>query len=244
MSNFLYKFVAGFFMGIAEITPGISGATIAGLFNVYKDFLSSLTAFSQNPKDITFKKFMKNLNINFLIPLFSGMGIAIYLASFLIDYLITNHLFSFKIFLSSVMLVAVVKNTFIDHKWRESMKYWISFTIGIVIASIISMTLFSLNFENYFMLGLAGFFAFSAFLLPGISGSLVLVMLGVYPLVVESIKTLDLITITPLLFGFLLSFLFLPKQIVKRFINNEEKVKMLFSGLIAGSVPAVWLHLN
>jgi len=65
MSNVLYKFVAGFFMGIAEITPGISGATIAGLFNVYKDFLSSLTAFSQNPKDITFKRFMKNLNINF-----------------------------------------------------------------------------------------------------------------------------------------------------------------------------------
>ena len=75
------------------------------------------------------------------------------------------------------MIIAVVKNTFIDHKWNETMKYLISFTIGIVVASIISMTLLSLNFENYFMLGLAGFFAFSAFLLPGISGSLVLVML-------------------------------------------------------------------
>ena len=244
MSNVLYKFVAGFFMGIAEITPGISGATIAGLFNVYKDFLSSLTAFSQNPKDITFKKFINNLNINFLFPLLTGMGIAIYLASFLIDFLITNYLFIFKVFLSIVMIIAVVKNTFIDHKWNEIIKYWISFTIGIIVASIISMTLLSLNFENYFMLGLAGFFAFSAFLLPGISGSLVLVMLGVYPLVIESIKSLDFIAIAPLLFGFLLSFLFLPKQIVRGFIDNEEKVKMLFSGLITGSVPAVWLHIN
>ena len=74
MSNVLYKFVAGFFMGVAEITPGISGATIAGLFNVYKDFLSSLTAFSQNPKDITFEKVYQNLNINFLFPLLTGMG--------------------------------------------------------------------------------------------------------------------------------------------------------------------------
>ena len=41
MSKFFHRFVAGFFMGIAEITPGISGATIAGLFNVYKNFLSS-----------------------------------------------------------------------------------------------------------------------------------------------------------------------------------------------------------
>ena len=244
MSKVLYKFVAGFFMGVAEITPGISGATIAGLFNVYKDFLSSLTAFSQNPKDITFEKFIRNLNINFLFPLLTGMGIAIYLASFLIDFLITNYLFFFKIFLSIVMIIAVVKNTFIDHKWNETMKYLISFTIGIVVASIISMTLLSLNFENYFMLGLAGFFAFSAFLLPGISGSLVLVMLGVYPLVIESIKSLDFIAIAPLLFGFLLSFLFLPKQIVRGFIDNEEKVKMLFSGLITGSVPAVWLHIN
>ena len=197
-----------------------------------------------DPDGGNFKKFMKNLNINFLFPLLTGMGIAIYLASFLIDFLITNYLVIFKIFLSIVMIIAVVKNTFIDHKWNETMKYWISFTIGIVVASIISMTLLSLNFENYFMLGLAGFFAFSAFLLPGISGSLVLVMLGVYPLVIESIKSLDFIAIAPLLFGFFLSFLFLPKQIVRGFIDNEEKVKMLFSGLITGSIPAVWIHIN
>ena len=244
MSKVLHNFIAGFFMGIAEITPGISGATIAGLFNVYKDFLGSLTAFSPKLKDISLKKFLQDLNINFLIPLFSGMGIAIYLASFLIDYLITNHLFSFKIFLSSVMFVAVVKNTFIDHRWGITQRYWVNFLVGIALAAIVSMSLISFNFQDYLMLVFAGFFAFSAFLLPGISGSLVLVMLGVYPLVIESVKTLDLIAIAPLLFGFLLSFLFLPKQIVKRFIDNEERVKMLFSGLIAGSVPAVWLHLN
>ena len=106
------------------------------------------------------------------------------------------------------------------------------------------MSLISLNFDNYFLLGIAGFFAFSAFLLPGISGSLVLVMLGVYPLVIKSVKMLDLMAILPLLVGFMVSFLLLPKEIIKSFNRNEQKVKMLFSGLISGSISAVWIHLN
>ena len=55
MSKFFQRFLAGIFMGFAEITPGISGATIAGLFNVYKDFVSVLTACllytSPSPRD-------------------------------------------------------------------------------------------------------------------------------------------------------------------------------------------------
>ena len=231
-------------MGIAEITPGISGATIAGLFNVYKNFLSSLTAFNSNLRNISIEKFFQKLNPNFIFPLFMGMIIAIYMASFLIDILIINYLIAFKVFLTFVMFAAVLKNIFFDHKWAETRRYSISFFIGLSIALLISMSLVSFNFDNYFMLGIAGFFAFSAFLLPGISGSLVLVMLGVYPLVIKSVKMLDLMAILPLLVGFLISFLLLPKQIIKSFNRNEERIKMLFSGLISGSISAVWIPLN
>jgi len=244
MSKFFHRFVAGFFMGIAEITPGISGATIAGLFNVYKNFLSSLTAFNPNLRNFSIEKFFHKLNPNFIFPLFMGMIIAIYIASFLIDFLIINYLIAFKVFLTFVMLAAVIKNIFFDHKWAETRGYSISFFIGFCVALLISMSLVSLNFDNYFLLGIAGFFAFSAFLLPGISGSLVLVMLGVYPLVIKSVKMLDLMAILPLLVGFMVSFLLLPKEIIKSFNRNEQKIKMLFSGLISGSISAVWIHLN
>ena len=60
MSKFLYRFSAGFCMGVAEITPGISGATIAGIFNVYEPFIKVLSLF--NPKKLIsdFNNFFKN----------------------------------------------------------------------------------------------------------------------------------------------------------------------------------------
>ena len=58
MSKFSYKFFAGFCMGIAEITPGISGATIAGLFNVYKDFVNFLNVFNSSIDNFVISKFI------------------------------------------------------------------------------------------------------------------------------------------------------------------------------------------
>ena len=135
-------------MGFAEITPGISGATIAGLFNVYKDFVSVLTAF--NPKNILDKneKFVSNLNLPFIFPLICGMGIAVYAASFAIDYLISEHLFIFKVFLSLIMVIAVIKNCAFDHEIRDAIKFLRGFIFGFLIALAIALTLIEMNFNN------------------------------------------------------------------------------------------------
>ena len=231
-------------MGFAEVTPGISGATIAGLFNVYKDFVLVLTAF--NPKNILSKneKFLSNLNPPFIIPLICGMGIAVYAASFVIDYLISEHLIIFKIFLSFLMLTAVTKNCAFDHNIEEAAKYLMSGLVGFLIALAIALTLIEMNFDNSILLIIAGFLAFSAFILPGISGSLVLLLLGSYQFVISAIKLLDVIALLPFILGMTISFLFLPAEIIKSFKANEIRTKVFFSGLIIGSIPAVWLHLQ
>ena len=230
-------------MGIAEITPGISGATIAGLFNVYQGFISFLTAL--NPVKLTsgFKFFFKHIDFNFILPLLFGMAVSIYLSAFAIDFLINSYLFEFKIFLSLVMFFAVLKNCCFDQSVKDSMKFLLSFFLGIVIALVIATSLIQFDFNNIFLLIVAGLLAFTAFLLPGISGSLVLVILGVYDGVILSIKALDLYSLLPLIAGMALSFLIVPTQILKQFKSNLIQTKVLFSGLIFGSVPAVWLHL-
>ena len=231
-------------MGIAEITPGISGATIAGIFNVYKGFISFLKALNPvNLKD-GILIFLKKIDVNFIAPLILGMAISVYLSAFAIDYLISNYLFLFKIFLSLVMVFAVVKNCFFDQAYEKSKRYLLSFSIGILIALIIALSIFQLDFNNAVLLLIAGLLAFTAFLLPGISGSLVLVILGVYDSVILSIKELDLYALLPFIIGMFLSFLIIPTQILKYIKEDEFKVKVFFSGLIFGSVPAVWLHLN
>ncbi len=230
-------------MGIAEITPGISGATIAGLFNVYKDFVTFLNVFNPFKIKPNFKYFYKEINFNFIIPLLFGMAISIYLSAFAIDYLRKSYLYELKIFLSVVMFIAVIKNCGLDQSFYDSFKHLFDFILGLLIAIVIALSLVELDFNNSFLLVLAGLLAFAAFLLPGISGSLVLVILGVYGNVTTAIKDIDLMFLAPFIVGMVISFLALPAQIIKRINENEVKTKVFFSGLILGSIPAVWLHL-
>ena len=244
MSNFLYRFSAGFCMGIAEITPGISGATIAGIFNVYEPFIKVLSFF--NPKKLItdFNNFLKNINLPLMVPLMFGMIISIYFSAYFVDYLIKHQLYFFKIFLSLVMLFAVIKNCTMDQNFSDSGKYFLSFALGIIVAILIAFSLIKFNFNNDFLLIFAGLLAFTAFILPGISGSLVLLILGVYQEIISGVKNLDILALLPFIIGMLLAFFIVPTQIAKRFEKNEHQIKVLFSGLILGSIPAVWVHLN
>ena len=244
MSNFLYRFSAGFCMGIAEITPGISGATIAGIFNVYEPFIKVLSFF--NPKKLIkdFNNFLKNINLPLMVPLMFGMIISIYFSAYFVDYLIKHQLYFFKIFLSLVMLFAVIKNCTMDQSFSDSGKYFLSFALGIIVAILIAFSLIEFNFNNDFLLIFAGLLAFTAFILPGISGSLVLLILGVYQEIISGIKNLDILALLPFIIGMLLAFFIVPTLIVERFKKNEYQTKVLFSGLILGSIPAVWIHLN
>ena len=230
-------------MGIAEITPGISGATIAGLFNVYKDFVNFLNVFNPFKIKPNLSYFYKEINFSFIIPLLLGMAISIYLSAFAIDYFRKSYLYELKIFLSAVMFIAVIKNCGLDQSLNDSFKYILDFILGLLIAIVIALSLVELDFNNSFLLVLAGLLAFTAFLLPGISGSLVLIILGVYGNITTAIKDIDVIFLMPFIIGMAISFLITPAQIIKRINDNEVKTKVFFSGLILGSIPAVWLYL-
>ena len=231
-------------MGVAEITPGISGATIAGIFNVYEPFIKVLSLF--NPKKLISdsNNFLKNINLPLIMPLMFGMIISIYFSAYFVDYLIKYQLYFFKIFLSLVMIFAVIKNCSMDQSFSDSAKYFLSFALGIIIAILIAFSLLQFNFNNNFLLIFTGLLAFTAFILPGISGSLVLLILGVYQEIISGIKNLDILALLPFIIGMLLAFFIVPTLIVERFKKNEYQTKVLFSGLILASIPAVWIHLN
>ena len=231
-------------MGVAEITPGISGATIAGIFNVYEPFIKVLSLF--NPKKLISdsNNFLKNINLPLIMPLMFGMIISIYFSAYFVDYLIKYQLYFFKIFLSLVMIFAVIKNCSMDQSFSDSAKYFLSFALGIIIAILIAFSLLQFNFNNNFLLIFTGLLAFTAFILPGISGSLVLLILGVYQEIISGIKNLDILALLPFIIGMLLAFFIIPTLIIERFKKNEHQTKVFFSGLILGSIPAVWIHLN
>ena len=214
-------------MGLAEITPGISGATVAGLFNVYNEFVRIISFFSPSQFKFSLKKIKEKINLGFSTPLLLGMIIAIFLAVNLINYLITNFLFEFKIFLSLVMFLAVLKNCLLDQRVTISAKFPLHFFSGILIAACISLTLIEFSYSDFapplkiLFLVFAGFLSFTAFILPGISGSLVLVLLGVYQEVIISLKNFDFLLLSPLILGLSISFFIVPNEIIKSYKKNE-----------------------
>ena len=152
MPKYFHRFIAGFFMGVSEITPGISGAIIAGLFNFYIGFISFLNSVTPIKLNSGIKLFFKAIDLNFIAPLFIGLSISIYLSAFAIDYLMSTYLFFFKLFLSFVMVIAVINNCFFDHSFKESFSHLLPFIIVIFIALIIALSIIQLDFNNFVLL--------------------------------------------------------------------------------------------
>ena len=235
-------FLKGMAMGISDLIPGISGGTIALLLGIYRDFIKSLK--SINYKSILylvrfdFKKLNDQLNFSFLIPVFLGILSSIFIFSSLISFLLLDYkvpLFSFffgLIFFSSVRLISSIKpNSILDF-----------FTI--ILGLVIGLSFFfisSLSTSNsIFSIFLAGFIAISAMLLPGISGSYILLILGKYEFMLDSISSLNWINIFVFSLGAIVGILSFSKMIYF-LLNNYYRTTLFFlSGLMMGALNKVW----
>ena len=235
-------FIKGMAMGISDLIPGISGGTIALLLGIYRDFIKSLK--SINYKSILylvrfdFKKLNDQLNFSFLIPVFLGILSSIFIFSSLISFLLLDYkvpLFSFffgLIFFSSIRLISSIKpNSILDF-------------VTIILGLVIGLSFFfisSLSTSNsIFSIFLAGFIAISAMLLPGISGSYILLILGKYEFMLDSISSLNWINIFIFSLGALGGILSFSK-IIYFLLNNYYRTTLFFlSGLMMGALNKVW----
>jgi len=235
-------FLKGMAMGISDLIPGISGGTIALLLGIYKDFIKSLKSINYNSFlfliRLDFKKLNDQLNFNFLIPVFFGILSSIFIFSSLISFLLSDYkisLFSFffgLIFFSSFRLISSIKpNSILDY-------------VTILIGLIIGLSFFfitSLSISNSpFAIFLSGFIAISAMLLPGISGSYILLILGKYEFMLDSISSLNWINILVFSIGAVGGILSFSKMIYF-LLNNYYRTTLFFlSGLMMGALNKVW----
>ena len=181
-------------MGIANIIPGVSGGTLALTLGIYEDFIGAISHFFSD-----FKK-----NIKFLIPIFIGMGLSIVTMSNVISYALEHFtipttLFFMGLVLGGIpMLVGKVKNTSEKKNISSYIIALITFALVMILAfsnEIFGSGLGEVNLANidvlgYIILFLVGIIAAATMVIPGISGSLVLMLLGYYKPVVDTIKEL------------------------------------------------------
>lgn len=235
-------FLKGMAMGISDLIPGISGGTIALLLGIYKDFIKSLKSINYSSFlfliRLDFKKLNDQLNFNFLIPVFFGILSSIFIFSSLISFLLSDYkvsLFSFffgLIFFSSFKLISSIKpNSILD---------FVTIFIGLIIGlSFFFITSLSIS-NSQFAIFLSGFIAISAMLLPGISGSYILLILGKYEFMLNSISSLNWINILVFSIGAVGGILSFSKMIYF-LLNNYYRTTLFFlSGLMMGALNKVW----
>ena len=240
--DYITLFFKGVFMGIADAMPGISGGTIALLLGIYEELIRSiselkLSLFFELKKG--FNPFWKKLNGNFLLALVSGIGIS--LISFV--KISANFLESFPLYIWSFFLGLIFATVNVIYKLINQ---WSSLNFFFLIISI-TFSYFLSSFSVYetdeislLYILFSGVIASSAMILPGISGSLILVILGVYAYLIKSLDNLEMIVIFTFISGALVG-LFGFSRILKYLFNkHRDTTYTIMLGLVIGSIEKVW----
>jgi len=233
MTERLRFVVAGFFVGLAELLPGISGSTVAIAFKVYEKFILFLSNLKISNFSFNFKKLNQVFFLDLIIPFFIAMAISVIFASKFILFLYSQYTNGFLIFLSFLMCSISFLIAFrLKNEFKFNMNWIIYFLAGAIFAAMLNTISLVSNNPSFIVFVLIGFIAFSFFLLPGISGSAILLSIGVYEIIIGSIANMQLEILMPFAIGCLISLILMPKIINHLLSIYKLNIMIFFAALI------------
>ena len=219
--------LAGFCIGLAELLPGISGATVALMFGIYKKLIECISK-------------LKDLDL--LLPLLLGMAVGVFGFSKLINFLFLSYTNLFELFIG-ILMIFYGAYLFLSNIQKSKRKELFFFSLLFVISVAVGVAIGDLfDFEasvDAFSLVAYGFIAFSFLLIPGISGSAFLLAIGIYQLIIGSVADLNLSLLLPFAIGMLLSLVTMPRLIEKLLSKFDKYIYMIFAGFILGAGSSI-----
>lgn len=237
----------GFAMGLADIVPGVSGGTIAFITGIYDTLLESISSvnkkFIQLLLSMKLKRAAEHINISFLAPLMIGIGSAIVLTSRLMHFLLKEHpvpTWSLFFGLICASCVYILKHT----PGPKSKINYIMLPIGAALGiALVSLVPAQTPNTALYIFG-SGAVAICAMILPGISGSFILLILGKYAFVTGALKNPfndeNFITIIIFCFGCLFGLLSFSKLLNYLMHKYSTQMMYLLTGLMIGSLKKIW----
>ncbi|ROS01022.1 putative membrane protein [Sinobacterium caligoides] len=242
MKHYIGLFLRGMAMGAADVVPGVSGGTIAFITGIYSTLLQSLSRFGLSLISV-FKNdglvaASRHVNASFLLPLFAGITLSILSLARVITYLLESEpllvwSFFFGLILASSLFV-------LRQITRWSPSVIVLLLVGVLLALIVAQLRPVEVVAGYGYLFMAGSIAICAMILPGISGSFILLLLGVYAQVLEAVRILDFSSIAAFGTGCIVGLLSFVKLLNWLLEHYYQRVLALLSGFIAGSLYMVW----
>jgi putative membrane protein len=241
-------FLKGMLMGICDTVPGISGGTIAFITGIYEKLINSIKGFSfllifdlilfifGKGDRRKLKKDISNLNLGFLITLLSGIVMAIFIFSRVMSFLLERH-FAFTMVFFVGLIIASAKTIFKHIEKHHSANVVLAF-FGLILGVSLAFLVPSVVEPSLGYVFLGGFLAISAMMLPGISGSFILLVIGIYGFMLNVVKNIfsnfDYIVVFVL--GAVVGLFSISRVVSYLFKKDKSKILYFLLGLVVGSL--------
>ncbi|MDR2009343.1 MAG: DUF368 domain-containing protein [Bacteroidales bacterium] len=239
----LLLFFKGIAMGAADVVPGVSGGTIAFIAGIYERLIQAIKSINLSNLKLfftgRFKEFWKNIDGTFLVCLVAGIVTSLFSLAHVMTYLLDNH----PILVWSFFFGLILASTFfVGRSVKWNWKTIIAFLIFTIIAFFVTSPGNSpLNADNsYWYIFLCGAIAICAMILPGISGSFILVLLGEYYFILEAVKTFDITIILIFAAGALIGIIGFSNVLSWLFKHFEMITLASLTGFMFGSLNKIW----
>ncbi|WP_242091550.1 DUF368 domain-containing protein [Aestuariivivens sediminicola] len=240
--DYIVIFSKGIAMGAADAVPGVSGGTIAFISGIYEELITTISNVNPSLFKILFKNgigsFWKALNGNFLLALVFGMTVSFVSFMRLAKYLLENHPVLIWSFFFGLIVASIY---FVGKQIKDWNFYTITaISVGTAIAFYVSKIPSLAAIDSAWFLFFAGAIAICAMILPGISGSFILIILGAYKTLSDALHDFKIKEILIFIIGAaigLLSFSHVLKWLFKHYRNVTLA---LLTGFIFGSLNKVW----
>ncbi|MCT7904285.1 Domain of uncharacterised function (DUF368) [Candidatus Ornithobacterium hominis] len=242
MKKHLWIYLKGIAMGAADVVPGVSGGTIAFITGIYDNLLSSISNINleliKTLQKEGFAKAWEKINGNFLIVLLAGIATSILSLAKLITYLMHHYpiqlwSFFFGLIVASIFYVAKEIT-----RWR-----WVEFImlfLGAAFIFWISILPPLASNDNHIYLFFAGAIAACAMILPGISGSFILLILGAYSIIIAGIADRNLLLLTIVALGAITGLLAFSKLLNYLLAQFHDSFIAVLVGFLIGSLWKIW----
>ena len=229
-------------MGAADIVPGVSGGTIALLTGIYERLISAIKSVGWDTlvtlKQKGIKAAWQQIDGTFLLSILAGAATSIILLSKVLHYLIETQpimLWSFFFGLVLASVVYVVKQV---NSWNPARI--ILLILGTLVAALISLSPATEIEVTSFSLFFAGSIAICAMILPGISGSFILLLMGMYGFIIGAIKSFDLISLGIFASGCLVGIMLFSRVLSWLLQHYHSATMAVLSGFMLGALVKLW----
>jgi len=238
----LWLYLKGIAMGRADVIPGVSGGTIAFITGIYTELLDSIKAVNLQALIVLFKQGPKAawqaVNGTFLVTLLAGILTAILTLAKVIHYLLDQHAVLLWSFFFGLILAASLHMAKQIKQWQPATVA--ALLIGALIAGFISIASPSSIEASYLNIFIAGSIAICAMILPGISGSFILLLMGLYAPVLAAVKGLQLDIMAIFALGAVLGLMLFSRLLSWLLHHYQDLMFSLLTGFMLGALLKVW----